>query len=362
VAVPIDLGPEAAVNLAQIDPERGFAWLRPEAAWAPAIGLLVLAVGAFGLFARKRERERLVRGSQLQRFLPGFSQARAVARVMLASLAVLLLGVALIGPIKGYVLREVRSEGLDLVVCVDTSRSMLARDVRPDRLARAKREVAGLLDVVGSDRVALVAFSGDARQIAPLTRDRAALAKLLERVSPEDNRLGGTSVAAALERALSLLGDEGGGIAGAGQAIVLVTDGEDLAGQGLEVARRAGARGVRVFVVGVGTEEGGKIPIAGPRGAERFLADTEGVEVVTRMDRESLSRVAEETGGTFLATGEDATPLETLYRKRIKQIEGKELVGGKERIPQDRYQWPLAAALLCMLGETSLRERKGGRR
>jgi Ca-activated chloride channel family protein len=119
---------------------------------------------------------------------------------------------------------------------------------------------------------------------------------------------------------------------------------------------------VRVFVVGVGTAEGGKIPVPSPDGGERFLTDQTGVEVVTRMDRDSLRRLAEEAGGAFLAVDEAATPLETLYAKRIARIEGRELVGGKERLPQDRYQWPLAAALLCMLGEAGLRERRGGRR
>jgi Ca-activated chloride channel family protein len=344
--------------------EAALSWLRPEVAWAPALALVVLGIGGLGLMARRRERERLVHAAQLARFLPGFSRARAAARVSLASGGVLLLGVALIGPVRGYVLREVSMQGLDLVVCIDTSRSMLARDVRPDRLERAKREVTGLLDVMGADRAGLIAFSGDAREIAPLTHDRSALKKLLERVSPDDNRLGGTSVAAALERGLEMLDGAGDAdrVAGDGRAIVLVTDGEDLAGKGLAVARTASARGVRVFVVGVGTVDGGKIPVRDESGAEFFLTDAAGAEVVTRMDRDSLRRLAEETGGAFLAVDENATPLETLYTKRIAQLEGRELVGGKERIPQDRYQWPLAAALLCMLGEAGLRERRRLRR
>jgi Ca-activated chloride channel family protein len=335
-------------------------WLRPAWAWAPAVGLLVLALGWWGLARRRRERARFVERGQLARFLPGFSGARAAARVALAALATVLLGLSLIGPVRGHTLREVKTSGVDLVVCIDTSRSMLARDVRPDRLTRAKREVLGLLDRPGSDRIALIAFSGDAREVAPLTHDRVALKQLLERVTPDDNRMGGTSLASALERALAMFD----GRTGSSEAIALVTDGEDLAGEGLRMAQQAQARGIRVYVVGVGTEGGGKIPIADERGGERFLADRAGEEVVSRMDRASLRRLAEETGGEFLAVDESPTPLEALYDRRITHLEGRELVGGKERIPHDRYQWTLALALACMLGEAGLRERRraaGGR-
>ena len=329
-------------------------WLRPWAAWAPLIGILVLIHGLCSLARRRRERGRFVDRAQLARFLPGFSGKRAGVRVGLAAAATALIGVSLVGPVRGFTLREVRSSGLDLVVCLDTSRSMLARDVRPDRLTRAKREIQGLLDRLGGDRVALIAFSGDAREVAPLTHDRAALRQLLERVTPEDNRLGGTSLASALERALEMFD----GRTGANEAVVLVTDGEDLTGEGLRMAAQAHERGIRVYVVGVGTEGGGKIPVVDEQGGERFLADKEGAEVVTRMDRASLRRLAEETGGNFLAVDEDPTPLETLYGSRVAQLQGRELIGGKQRIPHDRYQWTLALALACMLGEAGLRERR----
>ncbi|MEM7308187.1 MAG: VWA domain-containing protein [Planctomycetota bacterium] len=331
----------------------GFELLRPGALWAPFLALVLGAVGAWGLVGRRRERESFVAASQLARFLPGFSATRAVTRVVLAVAAVAFLGVSLLGPVHGHTFREVTGRGVDIVVCVDTSRSMLARDVRPSRLDRAKREVRGLLDVIAGDRIALIAFSGDAREVAPLTHDRNALVKLVDRITPADNRLGGTDLAAAVERALSLFD----GRTGAHEAIVLLTDGEDLSGAGRDVAREAAERGIRVYVVGVGTSGGGKIPVLDEEGAEAFLRDKEGSEVVTRMDRQSLARVAEVTGGEFLTVDEHPAPLEELYRKRISQLEGREIVGGKERIPHDRYQWTLAVALACMLSEAGLRER-----
>jgi Ca-activated chloride channel family protein len=231
---------------------------------------------------------------------------------------------------------------------------MLARDLKPSRLERAKREVGGLLERLRNDRVALIAFSGDAREVAPLTRDRVSLAGFLATLSPADNEKGGTDLAAALSAALALFD----GRTGAHEAVVLLTDGEDLEGRAAALAEEARERGIQVFVVGVGTEAGGKIPLVNERGEEAFLVDDGGVEVLSRLDRATLENVAATTGGAYLSVEESATPLEELYAERITGLEGRALEGGKERVPHDRYQWPLALALLCMLGEAGLRERR----
>jgi Ca-activated chloride channel family protein len=162
---------------------------------------------------------------------------------------------------------------------------------------------------------------------------------------------GGTDIGGVLDRALDLFD----GRTGAHEAVVLLTDGEDLEGRGLEVARKARERNIKVYVVGMATAGGGKIP-DGPRG---FVRDEGGKEVVSRLGRESLVAIADETGGAFIAADASPTPLLELYEKRISQLEGRELFAGKERIPHDRYQWPLVVAAVCMLLEVGLRERRG---
>ncbi|MCE9595926.1 MAG: VWA domain-containing protein [Planctomycetes bacterium] len=334
----------------------GFELLRPNAlAWLVAAAAVAI-VGVYGLARRARDRRRLAVPKRLERMFPKSSANRERARVALAAAALGCLAVAATGPVRGYTLRPVERRGLDLVVCLDTSRSMLVRDVKPDRLTRAKREIAALFGELQGDRAALVAFSGEAREVAPLTHDAATLEKLLAFVDTEDNTLGGTDLGAALERAL-LFFDQA---SSAYQAIVLVTDGEDLEGKGREQAKRAADHGVRVFVLGMGTEEGGKIPLAREDGTEGFLRDGEGKEVVSAMDVASLTAVAEATGGTFLASTQSPTPLSDLYHKRIKQLEGRVYESGEERVPHDRFQWFLALALGCMLAEFGLRERRFG--
>jgi Ca-activated chloride channel family protein len=228
---------------------------------------------------------------------------------------------------------------------------MLAQDVRPDRLTRAQRELAGLLDRLKGDRAALLAFAGDVREVAPLTHDRETLKSFLATLSPDDNLKGGTDLGGALTRALELFD----GKTGAHEAIVLVTDGEDLSGQGLEVARQAAERHIKVFVLGLGTEGGGKIPTG-----TGFVKGPGGVEVVSRLGAESLRQLAEVTGGDYLSVEMSPIPLEELYEKRVSRLEGRELEGGQERIPHDRYQWPLSLAAVFLLLEVALRERRPG--
>lgn len=329
----------------------GFDLLRPEMSpWlltVPVVG----AIGLWSLAARRRARRRLVHPRHEGRLLSGFSPNRARARVFLGTGGLALLAFSLLGPVRGYTLREVQSKGIDLVLCVDTSRSMLVRDLDPevDRLEYARREIRLLLNQLHGDRVALVAFSGDVRNVAPLTRDTDTLRWFLPALTPDDNRKGGTDLGLALGHALELFD----GRTGAHEAIVLLTDGEDLEGRGLEVAEEAAQRGIRVYVVGMGTEVGGKIP-DGPRG---YVRDAAGVEVVSTLNSITLEAIAAVTGGAYVSA---RTPLalEQLYRHHISRLEGRAYRRGKERIPHDRYQWSLVLALICMLGEVGLREQR----
>lgn len=281
---------------------------------------------------------------------------RSTRRAACIGGALLLCGAALAGPIVGASERPVLRRGVDLVVCVDTSRSMLARDAKPSRFERAKREISLLLDELGGNRLSLVAFSGDARSVAPLTRDAAALADLLETLSMEDARLGGTDLAAAIDFALTLFEER----SGKHEAIVVLTDGEDLSGQGLAAAERAAKKGIRVYVVGVGTVRGAKIPIADPSGDERFLRGPDGEEVVSRLGEESLERLAVSTGGAYTSTERSARPLVDLVRGPIASLERRETEQGSGRVPHDRYQWPLLGALVLVAIERLLAASRGG--
>jgi len=328
----------------------GFELMRPVDGFFLFAAPVACVLGIWALARRRRARRAFVDVRHERKFLPGFSPNRARARVALITGAFLFLALALLGPVRGFTWVEARSKTLDLVVCVDTSRSMLVEDMKPNRLVRAKREVVALLDHLKGDRIALIGFSGDVRNVSPLTRDRKTLRYFLEGISPTDNQRGGTDIGGALERALEIFD----GRTGASEAIILLTDGEDLEERGLEVAAMARERGIRVFVVGMGTLGGGKIP----DGAGGFVRDDIGEEVVSSLAGDTLEAIADETGGAYLSAEHNALPLEYIYERRLSSLEGRREKGGKERIPHDRYQWPLALGLICMLGGAGLRERR----
>ncbi len=346
VALDLDLGEEVAVNGAEF---LGFDLLRPGLTSFLVAAPLALLLGWLALGARERARAKLVDARHLERFLPGYSRSRARLRVFCVTGGFLFLALALVGPVRGYTLREVRHRGLDLVVCLDTSRSMLVQDLKPDRLERAKREVSLLLDHLKGDRVALVAFSGDVRNVAPLTHDRDTLRWFLNSLSPRENVVGGTDIGGALEHALGLFD----GRSGSHEAIVLLTDGEDLEGHGLAMAEEAKTRGIGIYVVGMATESGGKIP-----DTQGWVKDELGHEVVSRLDGETLAKIADVTGGAYLSAESSALPLEEIHEKRLSRLEGREFGGGKEKIPHDRYQWPLVLGVACLLVAAGLSERR----
>jgi Ca-activated chloride channel family protein len=302
---------------------------------------------------RQRTLAAMVHPARAEAFVGEHDRQQTRQRLWLSTVLVAAVALALAGPQWGRYPRRVLARSIDLVVCLDTSRSMLARDQKPSRFERMQREVKGLLERLEGDRVALLAFAGDVREIAPLTRDRAVLAELLDHLDMADNRLGGTDLGAALESALRLFD----GRSGAHEAVVLLTDGGDLSGHGLEVAAQAKARGIRVYVVGIGTSQGGKIPLPTESG-ERFLVGPDGQEVVTRLEEAGLQELARLTGGDYTSTERSPTPLEELYTQRLSRLDRRQVEGGIEEVPIDRSQWPLGLACLTGLWAFGLSERR----
>ncbi len=311
--------------------------------WLLAV-LPVAAYGAWRVGAARRRRERLL-GGMADALAPGFSPARRLVRDGLAALALALLVVALSGPLVGTSLREVQRRGVDVMVVLDTSRSMLAEDMKPSRLERAKREVRGLLENMVGDRVGLVTFAGDARRVCPLTHDATTLRLFLDDVDTTSNAKGGTAVGEGLELALDAFDEE----YPAESVIVLLTDGEDHASDPppSEIAYEARARGIPVHVVSFGTEDGGTIPVRDARGRVKALED-EGEVVVTRPDEALLETIAGIADGSFLSAARTPFPLDELYAKRIAVMEGVTRASATREEGIDRFQWALVAALACL--------------
>ena len=326
-------------------------------AWRDELALATLAlVPLAGLFFAWafRERDRalalFVEAALLPIVVPDLDRPRRRRRAGLAIVALGALALALGGPLWGFHWEEVHREGIDLVVALDTSKSMLATDVAPNRLARAKLAVEDLLAQLHGDRIGLVAFAGTAFVQCPLTLDRNAMRESLEAVEVGIIPRGGTNLTTAVDTSLEAFE----GHQGSHQALVLITDGEDNEGTLAEATKRAAERGVKIFTVGIGTAEGELIP-AGDGG---FLKDRKGQVVKSRLGEDTLKKLAIDTGGVYLHAAGADLGLADLYRDHIATMEKRELASSLERRYEQHYQMPLGLALLLLVVEALLGERR----
>jgi len=266
---------------------------------------------------------------------------RAVrAALMLAALA--FAAFALAQPRYGFIEKETKQKGRDVIVAIDTSRSMMATDVSPTRLARAKLFTQDLVRLMQGDRIGLIAFAGSAFLQAPLTLDYSAVTNALEELDTNLIPVGGTNLAAAINAALEAFGKAEGNT----RALVVLTDGEELDADGIAAAKRAAEEGIRIFTVGIGSPEGSLIPIRLEDGRPDFVRDKEGKPVTSKLDESRLREIAAATGGFFIPIGPEAA--RDIFEKGIVPMELSESGVFSARQPIERYQWPLAVASILL--------------
>ncbi len=318
-----------------------------ELSWTLLIPLCALGLG-FGAYRRWNERmfsfcspellPKLVHGVSLLR-------RRLIRRVLFSTAALLLLVLAVLRPQWGFVWEEVSRKGVDIVIALDLSVSMLAQDVPPSRLERAKRELTDLLRQLRGDRVGLVAFAGSAFLELPLTLDYAAFGLFLDSLNTDLIPVPGTNIEAAIEKSLSAFGPDLS--AQRSRAILLITDGEELEGDLSRLAAEAGTKGVRIYVMGIGTEEGSPIPTA-----NGYKKDQNGSVIITKLRQDLLAAAAERTGGVYVKSITTDQDTLTLYDLGIKSaLTDEEISSGRGRRFNEYYQLPLALALaLLVLG------------
>lgn len=272
------------------------AFAEPKSLLLCLVALALAAVSVRAVLQSRRALSTLVGEKLIPKLAPGVSVARPIARGLLGTTGLCLFALALAQPQCGTRTQKIKRRGVDVVVALDASKSMLARDVRPSRLERAKLELIGLLDQLKGDRVAIVVFAGDAFIQCPLTSDYAAARLFLRAIDPAQMQQGGTNVGAALRLARQVLA---GAERGAGkQVVVLLSDGEDLGGEVDAAADGLRDAGVSVLAVGIGSEGGEPIPLADAEGnVVDYQKDPAGNTVVSRLNRAGLLAIAQATGG-----------------------------------------------------------------
>jgi Ca-activated chloride channel family protein len=324
--------------------------------WLLAAVAALAALGALSLLRRRRALRQAL-GPLAPRTAPEANLTRPAARLSLSLGGLALLAVALAQPQCGTRTELSRRYGADVVVVLDVSRSMEARDVRPSRLERARLEVGALLDRLKGDRVGVVVFAGEAFVQCPLTTDYDAARLFLRAVGPDAVPQQGTAVANALLGAKELL--EAAERGARGKVVLLVSDGEDHDGRVLDAASALAAAGIRVHALAVGTAEGAPIPILDARGeVAGWRKDRRGNPVSTRLDEATLRLVADRGGGRLFHLGEAGRGIEAVAAA-LEELERSEL---GERITvsyEDRYAAAAFPGFLLLLAGLLLREGRG---
>ena len=321
-------------------------------------GLLLVPVLAV-LFARaERRASARLREFVSERLLPTLARTldrrRRTLRFAMTLLAVILTITALAKPRWGYIYEDVKRKGLDLILAVDTSRSMLSNDVPPSRLERVKLAAQDLLNELQGDRVGLIAFAGRAFLQAPLTIDYDAAVEAINDLDTTTIPEGGTNLSAAIDLAVQTYGKSAIG----NRALIIFTDGEELSGDSLATAKGAADAGVRIFTVGVGTSEGSLIPLSGDGGGTAFVKDSNGQVVKSKLDEKRLKEIAEKTGGFYIHLEDGPRTMKQLFDEGLAKMQTGEIDDRMSRRPIERYQWPLGAALVVFAAAFLLRERK----
>jgi Ca-activated chloride channel family protein len=332
----------------------------PQVLWILALALPALMGFLYWSWRVKQKLIlQFVRARLLSTLTVGVSARRQKFRLALLVAAFLGVLLALARPQWGFAWEESHQKGLDIIVAIDTSRSMLAQDARPNRLEKTKLAAIDLMRLAKTDRLGLVVFAGTGFLQAPLTLDDQAFQQAVAAVSVGIVPEGGTSLSSAIRTALNSFekGDANH------KVVVLFTDGEDHDAdtETLAAAKEAADAGVRIFAIGVGTPEGELLRVTDDQGNVSFVKDDDGNVVKSRLNQTLLQQIATTANGFYLPL-QGATPMATLYTRGLEPLPKGEESTRLTRVYRERYQWPLGFAVLCLVLEMLLPESPRSRR
>jgi Ca-activated chloride channel homolog len=319
--------------------------------WYLAVPTLAAIVLSAVLVARRRAaRRRFAEPELLHRLSPRSSIERLRAKSALVVVAIVLLGLSAARPQMGTKMGVAKRRGVDLMLAIDVSASMRARDLKPDRLTKARLEASSLIDMLEGDRVGIITFSGEAFVQCPLTLDYGAASMLLSAVEPGTIPTPGTALGDAIRKATSALSTQPDRT----KVLVVMTDGEDHGSDPDAAAQEAADAHVVIYTIGMGSTSGEPIPLRPDEGSG-YKRDKDGQIVMSRLDEATLMDVADKTGGRYFRATASARELDAI-KEAISRMERGELESQMMAYYEERFQVPLALALALVVIETFLPE------
>jgi len=303
---------------------------------------------------RKKTWDKFAQEGLLQELLAQVNLKMQRLKAILVILGLCFCFLALMRPQWGFKWQEIKRKGLDIIIAVDTSKSMLANDIKPSRLERAKLAIGDFTQNLKGDRIGLIAFAGSAFLECPLTIDYAGFLLSLENIDVNIIPKGGTSITSAIKEAMRSYPN--GEIKN--KVLILITDGENHEGDPLGLVDEAKKAGMIICCIGIGTKEGELVFVNQEDGRKEFLKDNEGNAVKSRLNEEVLQKIALATNGIYIRSTNTDFGLDLLYKEKLSRMEKREFEGKMNKLYDERFQIPLVIGLCLILLEIVVSDRR----
>jgi Ca-activated chloride channel family protein len=329
-----------------------FRFANPEYLYFLLLVPLMVLLWSLNSWRRRRAIKRLGDPALIRSLMPDYSGIRPVVKLVLQSLAAVFLAVMLARPQFGSKMEEVKRQGVEVIIALDVSNSMLAEDIRPNRLERARQAIARLVETLQNDKLGLIVFAGDAYTQIPITTDYVSAKMFLSMVGPEMVPKQGTAIGSAIElaaRSFSPGKDKS-------RALIIITDGENHEDDPVANAREAASEGIVIYTIGIGTGEGVPISIRS-QGAQDFLKDRDGNTVITRLDEKTLAEIAMAANGRYVRASSSNIGLDQVYND-LKKLKKQEIEGTVYTEYNDQFAVFAAISLFLLLLDFIIMERK----
>jgi len=321
--------------------------------------LLILPVMLVIFLLNNLRRKRLIRKigtpALVSKLIPEMSGNRPLIKFLIMMLAVSSAVIMLARPQYGSKLEEVKKQGVEVIIALDVSNSMLAEDIQPNRLVRAKQAISRLVDNLSNDRIGLIVFAGDAYTQVPVTTDYVSAKMFLSTITPDMVAKQGTAIGAAIELGIRSFSPG----EGKSRAMIIITDGENHEKDPLSSAEEAAKAGIIIHTIGIGSPEGVPIPISSG-GRKDYLKDTQGNTVITKLDEETLKNIALRTGGSYVRASNSSLGLDEIF-SNIRKMKKEELEGTIYTEYNDQFRIFAGISAIFLILEFLIMNRKNRR-
>ncbi|MBS1647995.1 MAG: VWA domain-containing protein [Bacteroidetes bacterium] len=329
-----------------------FKFQHSEFLWVLAIVPAIILVFIGLLASRKKKLRQLGDYTLIKNMIPDASRSKPIVKFILYCFALTFLILAICNLQTGSKLQKVKREGADIMICLDVSNSMLAEDLKPNRLERAKQAIEQMINKLQGDRIGIIVFAGEAYTQLPITIDYASAKLFLNAISPNMIERQGTDISTAIEKAAESFGKD----EGKNKAIIIITDGEDHEEDAIKAAEEAGKNGISINTIGIGSDAGVPIPIYNNGVPSGYKKDKEGNTVVTKLNQQLLQSIAGAANGVYVKANNADVGLDAVFNK-INELEKKQFESNMYTDYDDQFQWFAGVALLFLIIEFVISER-----